>query len=103
MTSTTKKKEELTAREVVLESAKTCVLKDRNNIYGPPSQDFTRTASMLSSLGITIDGKPLTGHHVAMIQICLKLSRLTWSPQHSDSWIDVAGYAACGYECVGDE
>jgi hypothetical protein len=35
-----------------------------------------------------------------MIQAAVKLSRLTLSPNHEDSWVDLTGYAACGYECA---
>jgi hypothetical protein len=28
----------------------------------------------------------------------LKLSRISWQPDNPDSWTDLAGYAACGYE-----
>jgi len=28
----------------------------------------------------------------------LKLSRIAWQPNKTDSWIDLAGYAACGWE-----
>lgn len=93
-------KQELTAREVVLDSAKTCVLGDRNNTYGPPNQDFQRTADIWTALGFTYNGEAVKAHHVAMAMASLKLSRLAWSPLHVDSWVDLAGYAACGYECA---
>lgn len=38
-----------------------------------------------------------------MAMMALKLSRLTWSPERQDSWMDVAGYSACGWECVEGE
>lgn len=99
-----KDKEKLvTAREVILETAKTYVLGDRNNTYGSPVQDFTRTADLWSALGFSYNGEPVKAHHVAMAMASLKLSRLAWSPLHVDNWVDLAGYAACGYECAGDE
>lgn len=94
---------ELTNREVVLRTAEKLVMRDRNCTYGPPTQDFDRTAAIWNAMGVTFNGEPLRGHHVAMLQIGLKLSRLTWSELHQDSWIDVAGYSACGYECVAYE
>jgi hypothetical protein len=30
----------------------------------------------------------------------LKIARLKNSPNHRDSWVDIAGYAACGAECA---
>lgn len=96
-------KEPLTARAVVLDTAKKLVLGDRNNTYGSPSQDFARTAAIWTALGFSFNGEKVKAHHVAMAMMSLKLSRLAWSPLHSDSWIDAAGYSACGYECMGDE
>lgn len=96
------------ARELVLELAKDAVLRQRNNTYGPPTQDFDRAARMLNALGFAVlkpidfetdEVLDIEAHHVAMIQMVVKLSRLTWSPLHMDSWVDLAGYAACGYEC----
>lgn len=97
------KEKSVTAREVVLETAKNYVLGDRNNTYGSPTQDFTRTADLWSALGFSFEGAPVKAHHVAMAMASLKLSRLTWSPLHADNWIDLAGYAACGYEAAGEE
>jgi hypothetical protein len=95
-------KEPLTARQTILDTAKTCVLGDRNNTYGPPTQDFQRTADLWTTLGFSFNGKPVEAHQVAMAMMALKLSRLVWSPRHIDSWVDTAGYAACGYECTGE-
>lgn len=90
-------------RAHVLDTAKSLVLGDRNNTYGPPTQDFQRTAGVLNSLGYRKgDGQPLEAHDISVILAAVKLSRLMWSPDKADSWIDLAGYAACGHECVVD-
>lgn len=89
-----------THREEILEAATLAVTKERNNTYGPPTQDFDRTAKILTALGFRFNGDPIQPHHVAIIQIAVKLSRITWSPEHMDSWVDAAGYAACGWECA---
>jgi len=96
-----------TRREEILEGATIAVTQQRNNTYGPPTQDFDRTARILTAMGFSIvdeggNVSPISSHHVAIIQIAVKLSRLTWNPTHRDSWLDVAGYAACGYECAMD-
>lgn len=86
------------AREKVLRAAGHCVMHDRNASYGEPDQDFTRTADVLNALGFSRNGRELMGFDIAHLMIALKLSRLSWNPAHFDSWVDIAGYAACGYE-----
>lgn len=65
----------------------------RGQAYGPPTRDFGRTAGLWSSvLGTTV-----TPVGVALGMIGVKSSRLTESPQHLDSWVDLVGYAICGH------
>lgn len=88
-------------RTALLREAEALVMGSRNNQYGPPTQDFARTAAILNSLHFRkADGTELQPHDVAVIQIAVKLSRLKWSPEKRDSWVDIAGYAACGWECA---
>lgn len=95
-------------RAQVLDEAKSLIVGDRNNQYGEPDQDFQRTANALNAFGFRKESS--SGEHawlapddVATIQILVKLSRLQWNPSKRDSWVDVAGYAACGAECAGAE
>lgn len=83
------------------------VLKQRNNAYGPPTQDFSRSAAILNTLGFRVMDaggglREIQPHHIALVQIAVKMSRLTWDPANIDSWMDIAGYAACGHECEED-
>lgn len=88
-------------RASVLSEAIKITTGDRNNSYGPPTQDFQRTAEILTALGFAgPNGSAVKSHHVAMIIMAVKLSRLTWSPNKRDNWVDMAGYAGCGYECT---
>jgi Domain of unknown function (DUF6378)/Domain of unknown function (DUF4406) len=93
-------------RADALTEAKALITGDRNNSYGPPTQDFQRTADMASSFGFRFVGHPdgpaedLESYHVAIFMMLLKLSRLAWTPGKRDSWVDAAGYAGCGYECA---
>lgn len=90
--------EKKSERTVLLNQAGQYVTKDRNNQYGPPTQDFQRIAEMWNI--VLPANNEIKSHHVAMAMICLKLSRLTWEPGNFDSWVDIAGYAACGWECA---
>lgn len=38
----------------------------------------------------------LDGTDVALMMVMLKVARLANDPAHRDSWVDIAGYAACG-------
>jgi len=88
----------MNTRQALLGEAIRLVTGDRNNQYGPPTQDFDRTAILWSAY---LDGRRiLQAHDVAAMMILLKLSRISWDPKNRDSWTDIAGYAACGYECV---
>lgn len=93
-----------TARGSVLDEAKGLIEGDRNNSYGPPTQDFARTAGVLNALGYRgPDGRGLEPHDVAIVVAAVKLSRLMWTPEKRDNWVDLAGYAACGFECATEE
>jgi hypothetical protein len=83
-----------THRKRILATADHAIHNDRNNQYGPPHQDFARTAKMWSAY-LEV---PISAHDVAAMMSLLKISRIAWSPQVEDHWVDLAGYAACGYE-----
>lgn len=91
-------------RAQMLDNAKKLITGDRNNSYGPPTQDFDRTAGALNAYGYRGPGdRPLKPHDVAIIIMSVKMSRLVWTHDHKDSWEDIAGYSACGYECTLNE
>ena len=71
---------------------------DRQASYGPPDQDFARTASMWNALfGHMLTGK-FEPKDVALAMILLKASR-QMHQRKRDNWIDIAGYARCGSIC----
>lgn len=85
----------LEVRTRLLDHAK-AVVTDRNDTYGDPLADFRRIAAMWTALF----GTPIDPHQVAMAMACLKLSRMVEAPGHRDNWLDLAGYAACGWHCA---
>jgi hypothetical protein len=95
---------EVSQRRILLEQAAGLVDGDRNADYGPPDGDFTAAAFMWQAyLHRTFGqrgGLKLTAHDVAAMMIMLKLARIAWSPDKQDHWADIAGYAACGWDCV---
>jgi hypothetical protein len=84
----------LNRRSECLAIAEQLVNHDRNTQYDEPSADFQRTAGMWSAYL----GQPIELHDVAAMMAMLKLARIRHAPQNADSWIDLAGYAACGYD-----
>lgn len=104
---TTLKWDDTPGRAFCLREAEALITNDRNNAYGPPDQDFTRTAEMWKAMGyvrVAADGETvfdMTPVDVARMMIALKLSRSVWMDK-GDNWIDIAGYAACGYEVGND-
>ena len=77
---------------------------DRGAPYGGVEDNFGRIArywnAHLVATGITGPNEPGDGplgpEDVAMMMILMKLARLVNAPDRADSWIDIAGYAACG-------
>lgn len=84
----------------LLEETIGIVTGDRNNAYGPPHQDFHRTAEMVTAMWRhkLAPDQGIEAHDVALFVMCIKLSRLQWTPNKRDNWVDIAGYAACGIE-----
>lgn len=86
--------------EDILDTAARITRGDRNASYGPPDQDFRRTAGMWSALFASKlqDGVTFEARDVAMAMILLKCSRESHQ-RKLDNWVDIAGYARCGSKC----
>jgi len=83
----------VTDRKEVLDSALKLVAEDRNNTYGEPEKNLERIAQLWTAY---LD-HPISAKDVALLMILLKAARLSHMDK-SDSWIDIAGYAAIGAE-----
>lgn len=68
----------------------------RENDYGHPRQNLTRTAIMWTALlqHVLADGTHLEPAYVARLMVAVKLSRDVESPKR-DNRVDMAGYALC--------
>lgn len=84
----------------ILDVAASITRGDRQAVYGPPDQDFKKTADMWTGMFqyMLAPGAKFEPRHVAMAMICLKLSR-EFHQRKRDNWIDIAGYARCGSLC----
>ena len=88
-------KKDSSHREKMLIDAATIVSGQRDKQYGGPEENFGRIAAMWS----VIFSRKFTKEEVAMAMIAVKLARHASNYGfQADTWTDIAGYAACGYE-----
>ena len=93
-------------RATILESAKRCVCGQSDQDHGTPENNF----GMIASLWEPYIRQRCVGHgadvsimpeDVAMLMALLKIARICSGTGTADSFVDLAGYAACGGEIVG--
>lgn len=77
-----------------LNQASDLINDSRDRIYGHPAENFGRIAALWSA----VLGVDISREQTALCMIALKMSRLVNCPDHVDSWVDIAGYAALGVE-----
>jgi hypothetical protein len=87
--------EPTTLRVEALREAARIISGERNKQYGGPEENFERIAKIWE----IIFGIPVSNEDVAMAMVAVKVARYaSKSGYQPDTWIDIAGYAACGYE-----
>jgi len=74
------------------------VVRERGDNYGRPSDNFRRIADLWS----VYLGRDVSLQDVGMLMALVKVARLMATPGHSDSLVDLAGYAAATYEAIND-
>ena len=87
-------------REEILDGAKACVCVDRENTYGKPEDNFATIANFWSEYLFAkgILEEVIDSDDVAMMMSLLKIARIATGKAKEDSYIDLAGYAACAGE-----
>ena len=88
-------------RKEILKQAERCVCGERDQQYGGPERNFAVIAELWSTYLSTVmsDTIGIDDVDVAAMMALLKIARIaTANSPHPDSWIDLAGYAACGGE-----
>lgn len=68
---------------------------ERDRVYGPPVVNHRRIAALWSAYL----GYEITASEAAIMLGLVKVSRLAASPDHEDSYTDMAAYAAIAWEC----
>ena len=85
----------VTPRVDALRQAAALISGDRDAQYGSPADNFER----ISKIWSVILGIEVSKEDVAMCMTGLKIARYaSKSGFQPDTWIDIAGYAGCGYE-----
>lgn len=83
-------------RAEILHTAEQCVCGHRETDYGSPEDNF----GMISKLWVAYKGVEFSPLDVAMMMALLKIARIKTGTKTEDSFVDLAGYAACGGEIV---
>lgn len=80
-------------RSEILDAACTCVCGKREQDYGTPEDSF----ALIASLWTAYTGHAYSAKDVAMMMALLKVARIK-NGNSADSFVDLAGYAACAGE-----
>lgn len=80
-------------RPEILENARICVCGEREQDYGTPEDSF----SLVGKLWTAYMGTEFTPKDVAVMMALLKIARIKYGDK-ADSFVDLAGYAACAGE-----
>lgn len=89
-------------RKECLDQANEIVHTDRASQYGEPEDNFADIAAYWTTYlrkKLKADVQ-ITTPDVAIMSALIKVSRIQKTPTQEDSWVDIAGYAACGVQCA---
>lgn len=85
-------------QQSVLTEAHELIYGDREKVYGTPDKNLNTIAAYwtahLRAAELIAPEDSITVDDVCTMMILLKTARLATSPNHHDSLVDVAGYAA---------
>ena len=92
-------------RPEILDTAKKCVCGEREQDYGKPEDNFKTIGALWSTylqaahpeLTKVMGAESITAKDVAVMMALLKIARIA-TGNSPDSFVDLAGYAACAGE-----
>lgn len=94
----------MSLREQILKVAASQITQEREHVYGPPKLNLDHRTAELWNAYFNIKEDPvINGVDICVLMMLLKIARLIQTPNHYDSWIDILGYAAAGWEIASDE
>ena len=82
-------------RPEILDAAKKCVTGQREQDYGSPERSFDAIADLWNAY---LGKKTVDAVDVSMMLALLKIARIKTGVGTADSFVDLAGYAACAGE-----
>jgi len=85
-------------RQRILREAEHSICGQREQDYGSPEDNF----GTIAKLWTDYTGTLITSQDVAMMMVLLKVARIKNGGGSGDSFVDIAGYAACGGEIWRD-
>lgn len=86
-------------RKECLEKATECVCGKRDIDYGRAEDSFASIAGLWAAYR----GVAFTPKDVAVMMMLLKIARIKGNQATEDSFVDIAGYSACGCEIATGE
>ena len=92
--------DDLEPRLQLLEKVGKLISQDRNKDYGDPMDNLSRTCDLVKAYLGERKGTDLEPHDVAVLGILLKVGRLAHDREKDDSWADICGYSAIGFEVM---
>lgn len=85
-------------RTGILRTAELMVTGTREQDYGTPEENFGKIAALWNAAF----GTSFNDQDVALAMILVKVARQSTGGGSTDTWVDIAGYAACGGEIHGN-
>ena len=98
--------EEPSTRSDILKAAERCVCGQREQDYGTPESNFQLIADLWNEYlfpSLKENKAVISAKDVAMLMALMKIARIRNGGGSGDSFVDLAGYAACGGEIWAGE
>lgn len=86
----------MSPRAELLAEAMSLTTIERCRVYGDPVTNHEHIARIFNAW----TGRDLTAAEIVMVHMATKMARMTTSPDHRDSHVDLMAYSGIRYECI---